>query len=52
MSEDIRFHLLLKSTTNTKRLTVLGWAFSFAPGPRHAGFRPILRVPPPSCDSA
>jgi hypothetical protein len=38
--------------TNTKRLTVLGWAFSFALGPRHAGFRPILRVPPPSCDSA
>ena len=43
--------ILLRST-NTKRLTVPGWAFSFARGPRHAGFRPILRVPLPSCDGA
>jgi len=34
--------------TNTQRLTVLGWAFSFERGPRHAGFGLILRVPPPS----
>ena len=32
--------------TNTQRLTVLGWAFSFARGPRHAGQRAVLRVPP------
>ena len=38
--------ILLRST-NTQRLTVLGWAFSFARGPRHAGFGPVLRVPGP-----
>ena len=45
MSEDIRFHLLLKSTTTIQRPTVLGWAFLFVESARHAGFRAILRVP-------
>lgn len=43
---------VLYCTTNIKRLTVLGWACSFARGPRHAGSRPILRVPRPSGDGA
>jgi len=36
------------STTNTQRPTLLGWAFSCARGPRHAGFGLILHVPPSS----
>ena len=32
-------------STNTQRLTVLGWAFSFGQAPRHAGCRAVLRVP-------
>jgi mono/diheme cytochrome c family protein len=40
------------NATNNQRLTALGWAFSFARGPRRAGFGPILRVPRPLAEEA
>ena len=39
------FSKVLYCPSNTRRLTVLGWAFSFVRTPSYAGKRLILRVP-------
>ena len=49
MSEDIRFHLLLKSTTNHETPTVLGWGFFLRD---RARTRVSARVPADTCGLA